>query len=254
MATKKSKTIVTPGTKVKQDMIDFIKTQGMTRALKRAGEINAKGTKGEAEFIEGVRRMYGARRLETATKTAMPKAPLKKGSYQAGSAKSGKATYTTGSGVRNTAVGKSTTKPTTKVIPAKKDNTKSNLLKGVAGTAAAVGVLALTRGKGAGLAAKLSPGLAKSGVGRAVLGGTNQAARKVSSAKMMASDKALSASGRAAAAVKRPVSQSQYDAMKAAAKKGVSTSTKMTTKKKVGLAGAGTGSVSLKGDTAKKKK
>jgi hypothetical protein len=138
MATKKSKTIVTPGTKVKQDMIDFIKTQGMTRALKRAGEIKAKGTKGEAEFIEGVRRMYGARRLETATRTAMPKAPLKKGSYQAGSAKSGKATYTTGSGVRYT----SATKPT-----AKKNNTKSNLLKGVAGTVAAGAVLVASRGK-----------------------------------------------------------------------------------------------------------
>lgn len=62
---------------VKQDMIDFIKTQGMARALKRAGQINAKGTKGEAEFIEGVRRMYGARRLAEATKSAAPAAPKK---------------------------------------------------------------------------------------------------------------------------------------------------------------------------------
>jgi len=35
--------------RVKQDMIDFIKTQGMTRALKRAGEIKASGKGGEAE-------------------------------------------------------------------------------------------------------------------------------------------------------------------------------------------------------------
>ena len=58
--------------KVKQDMIDFIKNQGMTAALKRAGSISAKGGKGEAEFLEGVRRMYGARRLAEATKAATP--------------------------------------------------------------------------------------------------------------------------------------------------------------------------------------
>lgn len=61
---------------VKQDMIDFIKNQGMTAALKRAGSISAKGGKGEAEFLEGVRRMYGASRLEAATKAAMPKAKM----------------------------------------------------------------------------------------------------------------------------------------------------------------------------------
>ena len=77
---KSSKKIV-----VKQDMIDFIKNQGMTAALKRAGELKAKGAKGEAEFLEGVRRMYGAKRLEAATtkasgsKAGMPgKGPLAK--------------------------------------------------------------------------------------------------------------------------------------------------------------------------------
>jgi hypothetical protein len=264
MATKKSKTIVTPGTKVKQDMIDFIKTQGMTRALKRAGEINAKGTKGEAEFIEGVRRMYGARRLAAATQTAMPKAPLKKGSYQAGSAKSGKATYTTGSGVKYKSSGTSSAKPV-----AKKDNTKSNLLKGVAGTAAAVGLLAVGRGKGAGAISKLSPQMGramKSPVGKILFGDPGRDAKfvakastKVSNAKLAAKDKVLSTSGRVSAKTTKTVSQSQYDAMKsAAAARGVKpvakTATKLTTKKKVGLAGAGTGSVSLKGDTAKKKK
>jgi len=58
--------------KVKQDMIDFIKAQGMDKALKRAGSLQAKGTKGEAEFIEGVRRMYGANRLSAATAKAKP--------------------------------------------------------------------------------------------------------------------------------------------------------------------------------------
>lgn len=59
--------------RVKQDMIDFIKNQGMTAALKRAGNISAKGGKGEAEFLEGVRRMYGANRLAAATKAASAK-------------------------------------------------------------------------------------------------------------------------------------------------------------------------------------
>lgn len=63
--------------KVKQDMIDFIKSQGMTKALKRAGEIKASGAKGEAEFLEGVRRMYGANRLSAAAKAAAPKAAPK---------------------------------------------------------------------------------------------------------------------------------------------------------------------------------
>jgi hypothetical protein len=58
--------------KVKQDMIDFIKTQGMTASLKRAGEIKASGKGGEKEFLEGVRRMYGAHRLAAATKVATP--------------------------------------------------------------------------------------------------------------------------------------------------------------------------------------
>jgi hypothetical protein len=64
-------------TKVNQDMIDFIKSQGMTKALKRAGSLQAKGTKGEAEFIEGVRRMYGASRLSAATAKAKPAAAPK---------------------------------------------------------------------------------------------------------------------------------------------------------------------------------
>jgi hypothetical protein len=68
----KKKSAPTAPIKVKQDMIDFIKNQGMTAALKRAGSINAKGGKGEAEFLEGVRRMYGASRLAAATKAAMP--------------------------------------------------------------------------------------------------------------------------------------------------------------------------------------
>ena len=96
--------------KVKQDMIDFIKSQGMTKALKRAGEIKAKGTKGEAEFLEGVKRMYGANRLTAATTKAKPKSGAGSMAYTPGSAKSGKATYTTGSGVKYKASGTPTKK------------------------------------------------------------------------------------------------------------------------------------------------
>ena len=56
--------------KVKQDMIDFIKNQGMQKALKRAGSMSASERKNDAEFLEGVRRLYGANRLAAATKSA----------------------------------------------------------------------------------------------------------------------------------------------------------------------------------------
>jgi hypothetical protein len=70
---KSAATINTKKVVVKKDMIDFIKTQGMARALKRAGEIKASGKGGEREFLEGVRRMYGQSRLDAATKSAGPK-------------------------------------------------------------------------------------------------------------------------------------------------------------------------------------
>lgn len=46
--------------KVSQGTIDKIKGMGMTAALKRAGSSK------NAEFVEGVKRMYGARRLTAA--------------------------------------------------------------------------------------------------------------------------------------------------------------------------------------------
>jgi hypothetical protein len=173
--------------KVKQDMIDFIKTQGMTKALKRAGKMQAKGTKGEAEFLEGVRRMYGANRLSAATKAATP-TPMKKGSYQAGSAKSGKATYTTGSGVKNTA-----TKPAAK--PASKSmsgTTKRNLIGG----ALLAGGLIAAKATPAGRAASAVVGL-----GRAAskLGTKSEYAAKAAEGKTRA---ALTAAATKAAAKK----------------------------------------------------
>lgn len=55
-----AKKAATPKVVVKQATIDKIKGMGMTAAIKRAG------TSKNAEFVEGVKRMYGARRLSAA--------------------------------------------------------------------------------------------------------------------------------------------------------------------------------------------
>ena len=57
-----SKTMVTPGTKVSQATINKIKSMGMTAALKGASGASA-------EMQEGLRRMYGAKRVDAATKS-----------------------------------------------------------------------------------------------------------------------------------------------------------------------------------------
>ena len=67
MATKKSKTIVTPGTKVSQATINKIKSMGMSAALKSASSANP-------ETREGIRRLYGATRYNKAVASkAAPK-------------------------------------------------------------------------------------------------------------------------------------------------------------------------------------
>ena len=52
---------------VKQTTINKIKGMGMTSALKKAG------TSSNAEFVEGVKRMYGARRLSASKGSAADK-------------------------------------------------------------------------------------------------------------------------------------------------------------------------------------
>ena len=67
--------------------------------------------------------------------------------------------------------GKPGAKPAAK--PATKSNTKSNVIKGTLGAAAALGVLAASKGRAAGAAAKLSPAVgaaAKSTIGKAIFG------------------------------------------------------------------------------------
>lgn len=58
-------------TPVKQSTIDSIKKMGMTAALAKAGK-TAKGS--NAEFIQGVTRMYGAKRVAAARAKAAPAA------------------------------------------------------------------------------------------------------------------------------------------------------------------------------------
>lgn len=58
--------------KVGQDVIDFIKSQGMSASLKRVGSMSAKERGRDAEYAEGVRRMYGDRRFQDATRTSNP--------------------------------------------------------------------------------------------------------------------------------------------------------------------------------------
>lgn len=53
--------------RVSQTTIDNIKKLGMTAALKKAG------TSKNVEYLEGIRRMYGANRLAAAKKAATPK-------------------------------------------------------------------------------------------------------------------------------------------------------------------------------------
>jgi hypothetical protein len=66
----------TPKIKVSQSTINDIKKLGMTKSLKLAG-MNAKAAQGgvAAEWNEGVRRMYGDRRFQDATRNSNPAAP-----------------------------------------------------------------------------------------------------------------------------------------------------------------------------------
>lgn len=76
-ARKQAKKAATPARiKVSQGTIDRIKKMGMTASLKKAG------TSKNAEFLEGIKRMYGARRLSAAQGQAadrrIPKPSIKK--------------------------------------------------------------------------------------------------------------------------------------------------------------------------------
>ena len=208
--------------KVSQSTIDDIKKLGMTKALRLAKE-NSKATQGGlvAEYQEATRRLYGDRRFAAATGTAIKKAPGTKVYNPRNASKPAPANPKQADKAAST---KASTKysPTPMKTPAKKNNNAANIAKGVAGTAAAIGLLVAGRGKGAGVIAKLSPQVGRalnSPVGR-VLSGTAEKAKTA----------ATVTSGKAAAKAGKAVSQSQYDAMVAAAKaRGISTVAKKAT-------------------------
>ena len=186
--------------KVSQATIDNIKKMGMTKtleSLKSIGQPGSRNVPASKEFIEGARRMYGTR--------VDKYLPAKSTSADAARSKA--------MGAKAPATKAAIKAVSTKGKPASKSN-NSNIIKGTLGTAAAIGLLAASKGKGVSAAAKLSPALgnfAKTPVGKALFGTGEQLTTK-----------GLSTSGRIAAKAGKPVSQSQYDAMKAAAQaKGI---------------------------------
>ena len=226
---------------VSQSTIDDIKRLGMTKALELAGKNGSTAGGSAREFQEGVRRMYGAQRLAAAkTKFSTP-APQKKSGPLSANTPAVRKPATSGlQNANRPAYSKNTP---TKSAPASKPKSASTASKvaAAAGTAAAIGALVATRGKGVGIASKLAPGIAKSGIGKALVGKGEVFVTK-----------AASTSGRVAAKAGKPVSQTQYEAMQAAAKaKGVkapvkaaatksSPAAKAITTKKVAAAGAAT--------------
>lgn len=214
--------------KVSQSTIDTIKKQGMSASLKSASSNKS------SEYQEALRRMYGDKRVSAATGT-----PKKMTGQASGYRNPNQAAPMTGqpSGYRNPsqagpkpAAKKASTSysPSPMKAAPKKNNTKSNLLKGVAGTVAAVGLLAVGRGKGAALIGKLSPQVGRAlntPVGRALSGTAEKAKANVSAT-----------SGRIAATHKKQVSESQYDAMVSAARLKGTKVVKSTAAKKAAAA------------------
>ena len=70
----KTKTVVTPGTKVSQATIDKIKAMGMKKALANASNASA-------EMREGLKRMYGANRVAKASPNPKPRPSVSTGGY-----------------------------------------------------------------------------------------------------------------------------------------------------------------------------
>lgn len=152
--------------KVSQKTIDEIKKMGMAKALKTVSGATAAGKNvGDAsakEWAEGVKRLYTAERVNKAIASSKTMTGPKSANTPAYGLKKPAGQYSKGST-------KSTSKPTTTKVAAKKSSFVSTGQK-VAGTALAAGALIASRGKAAGLAARLAPGLAKSSVGKALVG------------------------------------------------------------------------------------
>ena len=227
--------------KVSQSTIDDIKRMGMTKALALAGK-NGKTSGGVArEFQEGVRRMYGAKRLEAAKAKY---APVSKSPDVA------RASYLSKGGA---------TKPTAKPV-AKKNDSMGKKLATVGGTVAAIGLIAKGGPAGRKAATKLAPGLMKA-VGKSTIGKALLGSEAKMSPSMLA--KAKAAAGPKANAAKVTVgpkgsfgkttltkaksglgtaseyaSKAGQESMRAAGARSVQTATKTISKKKAAGAGA----------------
>lgn len=184
--------------KVSQSTIDDIKKLGMSKAL-RLAKMNSKSPQAGlvAEYQEATRRLYGDKRFSAAT---------------GASAKKASTSYSPAPKKASTSYSPQKMKGAT----VKKSSGISKRDWGVAGGVAAAALTLATRGRAAGMAAKLSPGLMSNKFAQAAL--TGKIAQKGSTAAMKAKDVAAATTGRMAAAAKRPVSQTQYDAMVSAAR------------------------------------
>lgn len=213
--------------KVSQATIDGIKKMGMTKAL--SGVKSSSG----AEYKEAVRRMYGETRLQKALGGGYAAKPSATKPSTSGSKPGSKTT----TAMDYSSKSKTQPKPRTIANAGGKvatGGTKSSggfrlTPKEVVGGVAALGVLAATKGRGTAVAARLAPGLSKTGVGKAILGKTANAksaasvmAKKTAALKEEAAAKALAKAGQATAKRGGAVTQAQYEAMQAAAKaKGI---------------------------------
>lgn len=144
--------------KVSQKTIDEIKKMGMSKALKTVSGASAAGKIGDAsakEWAEGVKRLYTAERVNAAMKGAKPKAATS-GPMSAKTP----AKYTT-SGPKSA---------NTKATYKSKGMSTGDKLKTAGLTAAAVASLVASRGKATSVASRLAPGLAKSRLGKTLVG------------------------------------------------------------------------------------
>ena len=143
--------------KVSQKTIDNIKKMGMTKtleSLKSIGQPGGRNVPASKEFIEGARRMYGTR--------VDKYLPAKSTSADAARSKAMGAKPATKAAIKTVS---------TKAAP-KKGQSTADKLKVVGGTVAAVALAAKGGAAGRSAASKLAPGLAKSAVGRALVGST----------------------------------------------------------------------------------
>jgi hypothetical protein len=190
----------------------------MSASLKSASSNNS------AEYREALRRMYGDRRFAAAT---------------GASAKKPSTSY---SPVAKKASTSYSPKPM-KAASVKKSGGISDTSKRVAGGVAAVALTVASRGRLAGMAAKLSPALMKNKVAQAALTGEIKKAAPKAVSQTQYKTMIAAKSGQRAAAKGRDVTPEQFSAMssvakatkKAPAKKAAAKKTAAAAPKKTGL-------------------